>query len=353
VALAPVSALRRLRRSSALAFAARTSLTACAAYGVASLLGLEQPMWAPVSALIVVQGSARGTLRAMGDRLLGTAFGAAAAVIIAVLLSRLGAPMVVQIAAAVALVAAAVAAFRPAARVATWTSVIVLTSTIAPGQPWANAAWRMADVAVGAIVAALVGLFAGPAAPGGALRRELGAALGAMAEWLRRAPSGGVSCDAAEAAEKALRRCEALIADARRRRTAARGSPDLASVVEAARRLLHSLLTLGRLVAPLRGDAGVAVNAVVREATGMLAGHLDALADAVDGDGEPPDPSNLDAIVGAVAAVVRGLRADGVMRRLSDAEAQAIYLRRFALERAARDAADVTAVAARAVATAA
>jgi hypothetical protein len=84
------------------------------------------------------------------------------------------------------------------------------------------------------------------------------------------------------------------------------------------------------------------VNAVVEEATSMLARHLDALADALDGIGDAPDPAALVDIVDAVAAAVRGLRADGVMRRLTDGEAQAVYLRRFALERAVRDAADVT-----------
>jgi len=342
--LAPALVLSRLRRSNALAFAARTSLAASAAYAAAALLGVAQPMWAPVSALIVVQGSARGTLRAVADRLLGTAIGAAAAIAVSVSLASLGAPMWVQIAAAVALVAVLVAAFRPAARVATWTSVIVLMSTITPGHPVANAAWRMADVAIGALVAALVGLVAGPAGAGGALRRELGSALGAMADALR-----GHEPAAVAHAEGALRRCDAFVADARPS-MAADGAPDVASAVEASRRLLHSLVTLRRLVAPLRGDAGVAVNAVVSEASGMLAGHLEALADALHGGGEPPDPAELEAIVDAVAAAVRGLRADGVMRRLSDAEAQAIYLRRFALERAARDAADVSA---RAVASAA
>jgi uncharacterized membrane protein YccC len=348
--LAPALVFRRLRRSNALAFAARTSLTACAAYGVASLLGLEQPMWAPVSALIVVQGSARGTLRALVDRVLGTAIGAVAAVAVSALLASHGAPMVVQIAAAVALVAAVVATFRPAARVATWTSVIVLMSTITPGQPAKNAAWRLAGVALGAVVAALVGLVVGPAASGGALRRELGTALGAMADTLRRGAGGEASPGAVDAAETALRRCEALLADARRLRSVGDARSDAGAAVEATRRLLHSLVTLGRLLAPVRGDAGVAVNAVVDEATGMLAGHLEALADAIDGGGEPPDPADLDEIVHAVAAAVRGLRADGVMRRLSDAEAQAIYLRRFALERAVRDTADVSA---RAIATAA
>jgi uncharacterized membrane protein YccC len=337
----PAAALRALRRSNALAFAARTSLAASAAYAVAALLGLEQPMWAPVSALIVIQGSARGTLRAMAERILGTIAGALAAVAVALPLDALGAPRVVQIALAVALAGAGVAALRPAARVATWTSVIVLTSSITPGHPLTNAAWRMADVAVGAIVAALVGVAMGRSAAGRALRTELATAFGAMADALRDASRGGGARERADAGEEALRRCEALVADARV--AASGGSVEAASVVDAARRLHHSVVTLGRLLKPLRGDAGVAVNAVVAEATAMLAGHLDALGDAIDGDGEPPDASDLDAIVDAVAAMVRGLRADGVMRRLSDAEAQAVYLRRFALERAARDAAEVTA----------
>jgi hypothetical protein len=146
---------------------------------------------------------------------------------------------------------------------------------------------------------------------------------------------------AAAAAEDALRRCEALSSEAH-----PRARPEAAALVEPMRRLWHSLVTVSRLAAPVRGDAGVAVNAVVEEATAMLAGHLDALADALDGIGDAPDPAALVDIVDAVAAAVRGLRADGVMRRLTDGEAQAVYLRRFALERAVRDVADVTARAA-------
>ena len=342
-ALAPALALQRLERSNALAFMVRTSLAACAAYGVAALLGVETPAWAPVSALIVVQGSARGTLRAVSERLLGSAIGAIAAIAVAALLAPRGAPMIVQIVVAVALAAAVVAAFRPAARVATWTAVIVLMSTITPGHPAANAMWRMADVAIGAVVAALVGLVAGPATAGGALRRELANALAAMAAAIDRGAGTDASPRAVRDAEEALLRSEALLANARRGASRSGADDDAGAAVEATRRLLHSLVTLERLVAPLRGDAGVAVNAVMREATWMLSGHLEALADAIHGGGEPPDPAELDHIVDAVAAAVGGLRADGVMRRLSDAEAQAVYLRRFALERAARDVADVSA----------
>lgn len=329
--------LRRLGRSVAVASAARASLAACAAYALASLARLEQPMWAPVSALIVLQGSTRGTLRAMADRLLGTAAGAGAAVLVALTLAPLGAPMIAQIAIAVAAIAAAVATFRPAARAATWTSVIVLMSTIAPGHPVMNATWRIAGVAIGAVVATAIGLLLRPAQVDRRLRSELGAALAAMADALRRTSAGAEPAVAAAAAEHALRRCEALGSEAH-----AASRPRAATLVEPMRRLWHSLVTVSRLASPVRGDAGVAVNAVVEEATSMLAGHLDALADALDGMGDAPDPAALADIVDAVAAAVRGLRADGVMRRLTDGEAQAVYLRRFALERAVRDVADVT-----------
>jgi uncharacterized membrane protein YccC len=329
--------VRRLGHSVAVASGARAALAACAAYALATLVRLEQPMWAPVSALIVLQGSTRGTLRAMADRLLGTLAGAVAAVVVAVTLAPLGTPTIAQIAIAVALVAAAVATFRPAARAATWTSVIVLMSTIAPGHAVTNATWRIAGVAIGAVVATAIGVLLPPPPVDRRLRSELGAALVAMADALRRAPGGAEPVGAAGAAEDALRRCEALCSEAH-----PRARPESASLVEPMRRLWHSLVTVNRLAAPVRGDAGVAVNAVVEEATSMLARHLDALADALDGIGDAPDPATLVDIVDAVAAAVRGLRTDGVMRRLTDGEAQAVYLRRFALERAVRDVADVT-----------
>lgn len=337
IAALALDGARRLGRSAAIASATRASLAACAAYALASVARLEQPMWAPVSALIVLQGSARGTLRAMADRLLGTLAGALAAVGVAMGLAPLGAPMIARIAVAVALVSAGVAAIRPAARAATWTSVIVLGSTIAPGRPLTNAAWRIAGVAIGAVVATAVGLMLRPPPVDRRLRSALGAALAAMADALRRTAAGAEPGVAEAEAERALRQCEALSSEA-----LPSSRPRAAALVEAMRRLWHSLVTVSRLASPVRGDAGVAVNAVVEEATSMLAGHLDALADALDGIGDAPDPAALVDIADAVAAAVRGLRADGVMRRLSDGEAQAVYLRRFALERAVRDAADVT-----------
>jgi uncharacterized membrane protein YccC len=141
----------------AIPLAFRAAATACVAYGIASLLRLPQPLWAPVSALIVLQGSPGRTLRAMADRVLGTLLGAATAVLAAVGITPLGAPLVVQMALAVALAALAVALIRPGARVATWTSVIVLMSTVAPGHPAMNALWRVAGVAVGAVIAAAAG----------------------------------------------------------------------------------------------------------------------------------------------------------------------------------------------------
>lgn len=327
-------------RRVALALSARAAATACAAYLAARLLRLEGPLWSPVSALIVLQASPRGTMRAAADRMLGTLVGAATAVVAAVALAPLGAPMTAQIAVAVGLAALGAALVRPAARVATWTSVIVLMSTIAPGHPVANALWRVAGVVVGALVGAAAGVLVPPARPADALRRQVGAALAAMADALRRAAAGEDPAEAWDAVEAGLRRCEALLADARRLRAPRDG---VEPAVRALRRLARSLVTLGHAAGPARlaDPDGRAVEAVADGATGALAAHLDALADAVDGRAERPDPAELDGIVAGVARAVRRLRATGGMRRLSDADAQALYLRRFALERAARDAAEL------------
>jgi hypothetical protein len=204
-----------------------------------------------------------------------------------------------------------------------------------------NALWRVVDVTIGAGTATLIGFLLPAPRAGDALRRELRAALAAMAGALRPA-AAGVSAD--RTVEAALRRCESVAAS-----VAADERGELGAVIDATRRLWHSLVTVRRLAKPVHGDAGVALNAVVVEATAMLRGSLDALAGSLEGLGDAPERRELDDIADAMAVAIRGLRADGVMRRLSDGEAQAVYLRRFALERAARDVADVmsrTAVAA-------
>ena len=74
--------------------AARAMASAVLSYGAALALALPQPVWAPVSALVVAQDRLPDTLRSFRGRLIGTALGVALEraghVVVVELLGRLG-----------------------------------------------------------------------------------------------------------------------------------------------------------------------------------------------------------------------------------------------------------------------
>jgi uncharacterized membrane protein YccC len=340
------SSLAALRRSAPIAFAlaARAALAAAGAYAAARVLRPE-PVWAPVSALIVLQGSVAGTTGAVVNRLIGTALGAAVAVGVAAGLTPLGAPMLLEIAAAAAVTALAVSP-RPAARVATWTSVIVLMSTIAPGHPLVNAAYRVGEVAIGALVGGLVGALVAPVPIRSALEEALARTLAAMALSLRRtigAPADQRSeAASAKAIEEQLRRCDALAAEARRERTAIAGGVDPVAASAALRELWHTVATLERAAeSPVPAPEAIDLQRALDTGIESLARQLEGLGAAVVSHRRPPDPHDLDRFVADVSRAVGRMRRDGVLRSMNDSEAEGVYLRRFALEAAAINAGEV------------
>jgi hypothetical protein len=249
-------------------------------------------------------------------------------------------------------VAAAVAALavtpRPAARVATWTSVIVLMGTVARGHPLVNAEYRVAEVAIGAVIGGLVGAFVAPVPTRRALEEALASTLAAMALRVRssvRAAAGqGSGAASAEAIEGQLRRCDALAEEARRERTALAAGVDPVAASGALRELWHTLATLERAArSPVPVPDAADLQRAFAVGVESLARQLEALGRAVLSRGRPPDPRDLGGVVADVSRAVGRMRRDGVIRSMTDPEAEAVYLRRFALETAAINAGEVLA----------
>jgi uncharacterized membrane protein YccC len=146
---------RRILVARHVAFVIRCSLAASLSYLIASAIGLEHPIWAAMSGIIVSQESLEATRRATIWRIAGTLVGICVAVAAGSLLDLLAAPTALQIGVGVAL-CSILARRWPDLKVAMWTAPIVYL-TIAPGISLTEAGlWRGLEVLVGGAVGALL-----------------------------------------------------------------------------------------------------------------------------------------------------------------------------------------------------
>src|ERR1051325_7473539 len=104
----------------------RMSAAGLITFAVAEFLGLERDYWAVLTAVIVMQASVGGSLKAMVNRFLGTMGGAAWGAAVTSALPH-GGSLSTGVALVVALLPlASLVAFRPTYRIAPVTAVIVL-----------------------------------------------------------------------------------------------------------------------------------------------------------------------------------------------------------------------------------
>jgi uncharacterized membrane protein YccC len=132
-------------------FVIRCSVAASLAYGLATIVGLQHPVWAPIEALIVSQESIGETLDSIHQRLFGTLVGVAVALLVGIFGRVIALPVILQIAISVTICAMATSR-RPAIRVCLWTCPLVLVAAPSLGTPELVGIIRVAQVLLGAIV---------------------------------------------------------------------------------------------------------------------------------------------------------------------------------------------------------
>lgn len=132
-------------------FVLRCSLAASVAYGLATLVGLQHPVWAPIEALIVSQESIGETFDSIHQRLVGTLIGVAVALLVGIFGRMIGLPLILQIASSVTVCAVATSR-RPTIRVCLWTCPLVLVMAPSLGTPELVGVIRVSQVLLGAIV---------------------------------------------------------------------------------------------------------------------------------------------------------------------------------------------------------
>ncbi len=136
----------------AVSFVVRCTGACLTGYALASWLGLDRPLWAAMSAVIVSQDRLNATRSSIAARVAGTLVGAVTSLAVGGLGERFGAPVALEMGVSVA-VAASLAYRFPSLRVAMWTGPVVLL-TGEPSEPLsAVAAHRAIEVALGAAVA--------------------------------------------------------------------------------------------------------------------------------------------------------------------------------------------------------
>ena len=322
----------------------------------AHLLGLVQVYWAVLTAVIVMQTSVGGSLKAMFDRFVGTLGGAAWGVAVTVGLPHQGVAAT-GVALAVALIPLAVlVAFRPGYRVAPVTAAIVLLGHLGPGGLGQDGAVeaaldRVFEIGLGSIVALLVALLVVPARAHGLLYDVARGALALMADQATRVLAGvadpidsAVVLSGNDRIRAAIERASASADEAsRERRSYVTEAPDPEPLVRALRRLSHDLVMVARVLrTPLPDAVRVPLAAAAGEVAAALASQMIGIGAAISGNSALPAPGPLDRAFDAYDQAVAGLRREGLTRALSDEDVERIFGLSFGIEQIRRNLDDLT-----------
>jgi uncharacterized membrane protein YccC len=335
------------RHRSQIRLALRATIASCVSFLVAKLIGLPQGYWAVITALLIMQASLGGSIKAALDRLAGTLAGAVYGALVSMLIPHAGsAPLAGAIAAAVgpmALLAALQASFR----VAPVTALIVLLPT--PGNtapPLLYALDRVLEIGLGTIVGLAVALFFLPARAH-ALLRQAGARVIALNADLMTALIEGLESDAGRPGlpaihariRAALKQAEAAAEEAaRERRSHVTDIPDPEPLVRNLYRVRHDLVMIGRAAAkpfpePLSANLLAPLRAVRDSAVALLG----SLAKSLESGSPEPPQNSLETSVEDFAGAV-----DSVSKNESlGEEAGRLFALRFSFEQLAQDLADL------------
>jgi uncharacterized membrane protein YgaE (UPF0421/DUF939 family) len=133
--------------------AAKTGLAAALAFYLAQFLKLPESYWAAISAIIVMYSDVSRTMKASGQRLVGTAIGVSMGGAFAALSGQQ--LWAFGVAVAITVFICGLLGFADAARLAGVAVAIVMLASH-PGRPWTAALHRFLEVSFGIVIAVLV-----------------------------------------------------------------------------------------------------------------------------------------------------------------------------------------------------
>ncbi len=133
--------------------ALKTGLAAVLAFYLARFLNLPESYWAAISAIIVMYSDVSRTMKASGQRLVGTAIGASIGGMFAALFGQQ--LWAFGVAVAITVFLCGLLGFAEAARLA-GVAVAIVMLVSHPGRPWTAALHRFLEVSFGIVIAVLV-----------------------------------------------------------------------------------------------------------------------------------------------------------------------------------------------------
>jgi uncharacterized membrane protein YccC len=315
-------------------------------FAVAHLIGLSQVYWAVLTAIIVMQASIGGSLKAVIERLLGTIGGAGWGVAVTLAVPHGGA-FSLGLALAVALVPlAALAAFRPSYRIAPVTAAIVLLGHSGESGVVATALDRVFEIGLGSVVALAVALTVSPARAHELLCAAGRDALALMADQVKLL-LGGVISPVDSIAVLALHdrirtvveRAAAAAGEADRERYSyLTDAPDPDPLVRNLRRLSHDLVIIARaLPAPLPEAVAARLAVPAGAVADALTAALTEVGAALVTRSAPPDPAPVAQALASFEAELAALRRDGVTLDLPADAVERIFGIAFGIEQLGRN----------------
>ncbi|MFO0994122.1 MAG: FUSC family protein [Hyphomicrobiales bacterium] len=315
-----------------------------------ALLEVPQGYWAVITAVIVVQTSIGGSLKAALDRLWGTLAGAAVGALVAILLPHSSA-LEIALAIIVAVVPLAyLAAVNPAFRVAPVTAVIMLVPTYGPhaGAPVATALDRVFEIALGNVIALAVSIFVFPARAQEQLRAAAAKVVATNAELMDVLVEGLLAGTGRQGAQPihariraGIKQAEAAAEEAsREKRMRFSDTSDPEPVVRTLYRVRHDLVMIGRAAAkPLPQALLPMLSTPLEDVKKATISTLNAIAATLSDDTPPPA---IDAYQAALRSYVLALDQcahAGIPEATTEAER--LFTLRFALEQLGDDLRDL------------
>lgn len=335
-----------------LRFCVRMTLAGLLTFALGQELALPlHGLWAVLTAIVVTQASAGGSMRATAEYVIGTLGGAVYAALIGAFIPH--AAVVSQAGVLVLAVAplAFVAALNPSFRVAPFSAVLVLLISGQLGEgPIASAYTRFGEVALGGAVAVAVSLLVFPER---AHRLGIKAAVRILQELARYVSellagfTRGLDPDENRRRQddigQSLTGFQAIVDEVKHEPFARFvAEPDPGPLSRTLLRLRHDLVIIGRAAgSPLPDNVAPRLAPLLDKLGAAASEYLRQCATALSLRRAPPPLEAMEAALLAYTAEVNALRSEGITRGLATDEAERLFALGFALEELHRNFCDL------------
>ena len=326
-----------------LLFSLRTTIAAAASLGLVQIFALSlHGLWAVLTAVVVVQVSVGGSLRAASDYLVGTLCGLAYATAIGLMFRHAG-PTGLAAALSLAVAPLAFAAtLNPMFRVAPFTGVMVLLLSSQFGEePLELAFYRLLEVLLGGAVALAVSLWLFSERAHGLgidaaariltqLAQDLRQIIGGLTEKMDPVAIRNIQ----DATGRSVAAFQELVGEAEHeRRLGFLPHPDPGPLSRTLLRLRHDLVIIGRAaVEPIPEPFAQRLEAPLQRVAWTCSDYLVGAARALASRASPPSLDQLETALDAYTCEVATLRRDGLTEGLSSAELERLFALGFGLD---------------------